>query len=776
MNHPSIQWRILLLTLSLGMDQASIAAAEAKLDKELFVQCGYGNVEQVADLLKQGANSNATNEYGVSALHLAARDGHLKLIQLLIENGARVNVRDHSGGTPLKDAAGSNSSEALKLLLKAGAEPDSSAFSQACWLGRTDTVRLLMDAGIRPDAGLANAAQGGHIELVRLLLAKGADVNRKAESGVTALHLAALQGGLKTVGLLLEKGADPNATNKDNETPLHMAIAGDGDIEIIKLLVKYGAQLNIANKEGITPVRLASIRSAKEAYDFLLTASDGREPSPVGRDVSKSNKQLISDLTSNKRETRIAAQRELTARGEEIIPEVLNAIESGTGVEHFYELFQAMGPEADAALPKLESQLNKKEHVYIAGTTIERMKPGAFAKLNDDSKRKAAEALYEALMDPKIDVAAGVHARMLIALGEPAVPTIIRLLRHDKSEIRAFMARQLATAQFQSDALRDELIKLQAEDQPEPVRADAARALANPKFQSMDAKAALIQQLRTPAIVVEYSPHQSEAEREAANSKKREVDELLEQSARALAAYGPTMVDELLPLIRNQNDPASEQFKKVWSYLGHEAVPKFQALLDHEDDRIRRSAYQELGRLAQTSPEALETLITRLEIAESAHRQLAADALWNVRGNAADHVWPKLLARLGDDVISVRTRSLLVQSALRFDPIQTKASKGVRQFLPRIIDTAMNGEYFDRCIALETLGALGAAGEDALPQLRELANQPLPQVPPGPQPLDEKSMTPAWKKALSDWGRADNIRRQAKEAIRLIEKDTEETK
>jgi hypothetical protein len=71
---------------------------------------------------------------------------------------------------------------------------------------------------------------------------------------------------------------------------------------------------------------------------------------------------------------------------------------------------------------------------------------------------------------------------------------------------------------------------------------------------------------------------------------------------------------------------------------------------------------------------------------------------------------------------------------------------------------------------------LGAAGEDALPQLRELANQPLPQVPPGPQPLDEKSMTPAWKKALSDWGRADNIRRQAKEAIRLIEKDTEETK
>jgi ankyrin repeat protein len=770
MNHPSIQWRILLLTLSLCMVQASIAAADAKLDKELLVQCGYGNVDQVADLLKQGASPNATNEHGVSALHLTARDGHVKLIKLLIDHGAKVNVKDRSGGTPLQDAAGSDSTEAVELLLNSGAKPDSSALAQACWLGRTDTVLLLMIAGVRPDEGLASAAQGGHVELVRLLLAKGVNVNHKADSGVTALHMAALQGGLKTVRLLLEKGADPNVTDKDNETPLHMAISGDGDFDIIKLLVESGAELNIANKEGITPVRLASIHGAKEAYNFLLAASGGKEPAVAAQAGSKSTKQLIAELDSDKRETRIAAQRMLVGRGEVVMPEVLKAIEVGAKVERFYEFFQAMGPRASTALPMLESQLADKEYVWIAGVTIECIKPGGLVQLSDAAKQAASESLYEALIDPKIDVAIGVHARMLIALGDPAVPTILRLLRHERPELRAFIARQLVHADFQNDALRAELLKLQTEDPVQEVRANASRGLANPKFHSSRAKSALIEQLRTAPIVLIYSPDQPQTEREADGARKRAVDDLLDDTAHALASYGPDIIDELLPIVRNENDLASKQVPNVWSKLGSDTVPKFESLLDDSDPRIRHAAYRQIGRLASDSPAALKTLHDRLTSDDAADRQFAAQAVIDNR-LVSKELRPAMLTRLSDEQIEPRTRLGLVTSALRADPKSTKSADEIRQFLPRIIEVATSGEYLDRCIALEVLGSLGATAKEELPQLKTITKEQLPPLPAGPRPRVGEKMTEEWRKAVNAQHQTQMIRQLAKESIEQIEKD-----
>jgi ankyrin repeat protein len=744
------------------------------LDGELLSWCGYGNLERVVDLLHQGASPNASNEFGVTALHFAAKDGNVKLIKLLIKSGARVSAKNRSGNTPLYEAAGSHHTEAVKVLLDAGAEPTPAALGQACWLGDRDTALLLLNSGVTPDAGLARAAQGGHAEIVRLLLEKGAAVNYQSDTGFTALHLAALQGGPNTVRVLLEKRANPNIANRDNESPLHLAISGDCNIEVIKLLLAAGAKTNAANKEGLTPVRLASVRGAKDVYSMLLKANDGKEPAPVRTEQSKPTKQLIADLASKKPDVRFAAQRELAGRGKEIMPDVSQSIDSGTEIGRFYELFQAMGPNAEAAIPKLESQLSNKKQVYAAAITIERMKPGALAQLSDKRKQEAAEALYEAMIDPETGVATGVHCRLLIHLGDPAVPTILRLLRNEKPEVRAFVARQFESVPIRNDAIRAELIKLQSENKSPEVRADVARGLRNPNFRSSDAKTALIERLRTPPVALEYRSSDSEREREAANAKERAIDEMLNESARTLAEYGPEMVDELLPLIGTNGDPAWEQYKKVWDNLDPKAVPKFCTLLDHSDKRIRDIAYKELGRLAPNSPEALEKLASRLESAEPEQRQLAADALWDIRGVSARAILPKLLARLSDDKIKVRTRLLLVQAALRLDAKQTKNSTEVRQFLPRMIETATKGEYLEKCAALETLGSLGAHAKDALPQLEESANQPLPKVPPYVQPMDPKNISPERKKAQQEQMRAGMLRNFTKDAIKEIKRDLEE--
>jgi hypothetical protein len=606
--------------------------------------------------------------------------------------------------------------------------------------------------------------------LVELLLKRGANAAKPSERGNTALHLAALQGGPDVVRILLKHNADPNALNEQHQTPLHLAISGDGDLEVIKLLVNAGAKLNIPNNEGITPVRLASIRGENKAYDFLLAAAGGKEPAPTAPLAKKSVQQLIAELSSDKREIRIAAQRELVTRGKDVMPDLLKAIDAGSNIAPFYELFQAMGPNAEAALPTLEAKLAEKNHVYMAAITIERIKPGGIAKLSNETKQKAAQGLQQALIDPKIDVAAGVHARLLISLGQPAVPVVLQLLRHTKPEIRAFMARQLEYANFQSDEVRAELLRLQTEDPDPEVRAKASQGLANPKFHSIQAKSALIKRLRTPPVDIIWSPNQTDAEREAAAAKRRQVEALLDETAKALASYGPAIVDDLLPIARNEDDLASKQVPNVWNKLGPDAVPKFESLLTDNDPNVRRLAYQQIGRLALESPAALSILRDHLNNDDPQHRQFAADAAVQNRV-ALKPLRPAIFSLLSDNQIKLRTRLSLVLTISRIDPPAAKSADEVREFLPEIIEAAKSGEYFDRCIALELLGSLGSAAVDARPQLQRIVKEPAPPLPTGPRPRVGEEMTEEWKKAAVAQHQTIMIRQLASEAIKQIEED-----
>jgi ankyrin repeat protein len=292
MKFAGIHATVFLMALPICLVQSVYAIADSKLDAELLSWCGYGNFEKADELLKKGANPNASNEYGHTPLKYAAREGKIRLINLLIKAGANINAKDKSGNTALNAAAGSNRSKAVKALLDAGAKPEPDDLSQACIQGDIETVTLLLSAGISPDEGLTSSAQNRNLDVVRLLLSKGAAVNKKDQNGITALHVAALQGGPEIVQLLLDKGADPNVTNDKNETPLHKAISGDGNLEVVKLLVQSGAKLTAADAEGVTPVRLAAIRGSKQIYSYLLAQAGGKEPTPAHVDPKRPSRSL----------------------------------------------------------------------------------------------------------------------------------------------------------------------------------------------------------------------------------------------------------------------------------------------------------------------------------------------------------------------------------------------------------------------------------------------------------------------------------------------------
>ena len=138
----------------------------------------------------------------------------------------------------------------------------------ACSRGRLELARLLLTAGVDVNAKdtfgwtpLHQAAWEGHTDVVPLLPAAGAEVDAKNESGSTPLHLAAAQGHTDVARLLLAAGADVDAKNTNGSTPLHRA-AYQGHTEAVRLLPEAGADVDAKDKDGLTPLHRAAGRAA----------------------------------------------------------------------------------------------------------------------------------------------------------------------------------------------------------------------------------------------------------------------------------------------------------------------------------------------------------------------------------------------------------------------------------------------------------------------------------------------------------------------------------
>ncbi|MFG2827053.1 ankyrin repeat domain-containing protein [Streptomyces sp. NPDC048434] len=171
--------------------------------------------------------------------------------------------------------------------------------------GRTDIVRLLLEAGASPDAEsrgepgseglpLCAAACWDHAEVVRELLAHGADPNLREDDGTSysALMWAATGGHHRTVRLLLEAHADPDAGNRDR-TPL-MAAAERGSIAVVRALLRHDADPQLTDALGRTAEDIAREKCGKDVESELrkragAAPGDGcevrRSPRPEGTEL-----------------------------------------------------------------------------------------------------------------------------------------------------------------------------------------------------------------------------------------------------------------------------------------------------------------------------------------------------------------------------------------------------------------------------------------------------------------------------------------------------------
>jgi ankyrin repeat protein len=239
--------------------------------RENCIQCAQ-------TLVAAGADVNQKTYYGWTALLVATQNRHYQLAQYLLEHGANPNTPNNGGWTPLYLATDNRNIEGgdypvrapdmdhldfIKLLIAKGADVNAricgvESTPEECKGDSTETrtnftMQWLFEDGATP---FLRASQSGDVELMKLLLAHGANPKIFTAHNVTPLAVASGIGWVEgvtfewspeqtteAVKMCLDEGIDPNVADDEGRTALHGA-AHKGRLEVIQLLVDRGANLD----------------------------------------------------------------------------------------------------------------------------------------------------------------------------------------------------------------------------------------------------------------------------------------------------------------------------------------------------------------------------------------------------------------------------------------------------------------------------------------------------------------------------------------------------
>lgn len=264
----------------------------------LYVAITNGHEKVAKMLLRFGANPNSKNIHpghlrDNRPLHMAASRGHTSIVQALLELGADINAVNSHGHTPLDEALLEGRVETFEYLLDRGdillgRDTLSSLLHTAIWRGKVEIVRMLLAKGADPNQVDANGRAPIHIaifaipsdEIARALLERGANPNRQSFTGTTLLEDCLSSGCYGTATILLEHGANPNACNAYGDTLLHKK-ASSGDVTSMLLLIDHGARVDIRNDDGHTPLFRAVFCRQELAVSALLRR--GSDPNATTR-------------------------------------------------------------------------------------------------------------------------------------------------------------------------------------------------------------------------------------------------------------------------------------------------------------------------------------------------------------------------------------------------------------------------------------------------------------------------------------------------------------
>jgi ankyrin repeat protein len=258
---------------------ADVNAAQGDGMTALHWAASNGDAALTQMLLSAGANIRATTRLGgITPLHMASQSGHASVVAALIAAGADINAATATGATSLMLAARSGSSDTVTRLVETGADINAkekgfgqTALMVAAGLDRADVVSLLLQRGadwkvasnvadltsltMTVDDGTGRPQQqapGGGVAGVT----RGYRYNELigTQGGLTALHFAVRQGSARAAKALIDAGVDVNLVSPgDKASPLLTALI-NGHFDIAMSLLDKGANPNLASDAGVTPL------------------------------------------------------------------------------------------------------------------------------------------------------------------------------------------------------------------------------------------------------------------------------------------------------------------------------------------------------------------------------------------------------------------------------------------------------------------------------------------------------------------------------------------
>jgi ankyrin repeat protein len=261
-----------------------VVAAGAAGPATLVDAVRSGDRAAALEMIQKGADVNAASPDGSTALGWAIQRDDLDLVRRLLEAGAKANVRNEHGATPMSVALPIGNAAIIELLLKAGVDanaPNAEGFPPLMVVARTRhaaAAETLLKHGADPNfkerqknqTALMWAASEKQPEVVRVLLARGADVNaRTTINNTSTANYSTFSPREWPSNVSSEPRAGPRAPG--GLTALLYA-AREGCAGCIQAMVEAGANLDLPDPEGITPLIMAVTNMHFDAARALIKA------------------------------------------------------------------------------------------------------------------------------------------------------------------------------------------------------------------------------------------------------------------------------------------------------------------------------------------------------------------------------------------------------------------------------------------------------------------------------------------------------------------------
>lgn len=262
-----------------------INLADEDGDFPLMIASLYGSTEMMELLLKKGADPNAGNKNGETALMWSAHD--LEKIKLLVKYGADINMAAATGNTILLIASvGNDQLPVIEFLVSQGADPlvknkkGETSLMRAAFFGDSSTLSYLISRGVKIDAkdtsgstALINAIFNVNRQGTLFLLEKGADPDLRGVFGLTAVSGVVTYNDMPSINAVLQRAKNINTIDDGGISALMWAVYNEHDNpDIVQALLDKGADVNHKAKDGSTALSWALKKGNTKTVALLKQA------------------------------------------------------------------------------------------------------------------------------------------------------------------------------------------------------------------------------------------------------------------------------------------------------------------------------------------------------------------------------------------------------------------------------------------------------------------------------------------------------------------------